>query len=370
MKQATSETLPNPSHLHSLLITLTETLDSVRSEIKELSNITSCYRVCSSQTVSDRAPASFLECLGQNIKALNSLGQRRTAETYRSALNSFRTFLCDRYDRADIHLSQINRGVMEDYQKWLHGRGLVPNTTSFYNRILRAVYNRAVEEGLTEQRHPFSHVYTGVEKTAKRAVSMSSIRRMKDLDLSQTPSLEYARDMFFLSFYLRGMSFIDMAFLKKNDLRHGVVSYRRRKTGQKLSVKWTDEMQAIIRRYPSDQGAYLLPLVGSESHDRISQYRRTSQNINHNLHTIGRMIGLTTPLTLYVARHSWASIAYAHGIPVETISRGLGHDSERTTRIYIAELSNASIDRANAMIIKACSGRREKSAQHFPAPVR
>lgn len=89
------------------------------------------------------------------------------------------------------------------------------NTISFYMRNLRAVYNRAVEKGLTTQQYPFRHVYTGVDKTVKRAIPIKAIKALKDLDLATNLTLDFARDMFMFSFYTRGMSFVDMAYLKR-----------------------------------------------------------------------------------------------------------------------------------------------------------
>lgn len=126
-------------------------------------------------------------------------------------------------------------------------------------RILRAVYNRAVEQDAIEHRNPFKHVYTGIDKTVKRALSLITIKKIKALDLTLSPKLDYARDMFMLSFYLRGMSFIDMAYLRKSDLRNGYIIYRRRKTGQQLSIKWTDEMQIIVDKYPENQERLFAP---------------------------------------------------------------------------------------------------------------
>ena len=148
------------------------------------------------------------------IARLKQMGKIRTAENYSCTLKSFMQFRGDR----DVLLSEIDSDLMQLYEAYLHGKGAVRNTSSFYMRILRAVYNRALEKGLMEQRNPFRHVYTGVDKTVKRAVPLSAIKRMKNLDLSLQPNLEFARDMFLFSFYTRGMSFIDMAHLKKKDL--------------------------------------------------------------------------------------------------------------------------------------------------------
>lgn len=192
------------------------------------------------------------------IARLKQMGKIRTAENYSCTLKSFMQFRRDR----DVLLSDIDSDLMQLYEAYLHGKGAVRNTSSFYMRILRAVYNRALEKELMEQRNPFRHVYTGVDKTVKRAVPLSAIKRMKNLDLSLQPNLEFARDMFLFSFYTRGMSFIDMAHLKKKDLQNGFLSYRRRKTGQQLVIRWEKCMQEIVGKYPEDSlSPYLLPVL-------------------------------------------------------------------------------------------------------------
>lgn len=283
------------------------------------------------------------------IVSLKQNCKLRTSETYRSTLNSFRKFRSDE----DIMLDSITSRTMQDFEAWHRRRGVTSNTISFYTRILRAVYNRAVEDDIIEDRFPFRHVYTGVDKTVKRALPLAVIKKIKLLDLSMTPQLDYARDMFLLSFYLRGMSFIDMAFLKKTDLKGGYVTYCRRKTGQRLIIEWTKEMQLILDKYPENCTDYLLPIIRSTGINERCSYRNTGYNINYSLKQIAGMVGVAIPLTLYVARHSWASAAKAKGIPISVISEGMGHDSESTTRIYLASLDTSVVDRANSLILKS-----------------
>jgi integrase len=288
---------------------------------------------------------NFMESV---IIKLKQNGKTRTSETYFVTLNSFKKFR----NGEDIMLDSLTSEVMEAYEAWHKQRGIAPNTISFYTRILRAVYNRAVEQDIIENRNPFRHVYTGVDKTVKRALPLATIKKIKALDLSLTPSLDFARNMFMLSFYLRGMSFIDMAFLKKTDLRNGYVSYRRRKTSQQLIIEWTIEMQMILDKYPENASEYLLPIIRNPSTNERCTYRNVGYNINRNLKRIAEMVGVQIPLTLYVARHSWASAAKAKGIPVSVISEGMGHDSETTTQIYLASLDTSVVDRANSLILK------------------
>ena len=283
------------------------------------------------------------------IAKLKQNGKVRTSETYKSTLNSFKKFRQDE----DIMLDCLTSEIMQAYEAWHHKRGVAPNTISFYTRILRAVYNRAVEDDIIENRNPFRKVYTGVDKTVKRALPLPVIKKIKALDLSLTPALDFARDMFLMSFYLRGMSFIDMAFLKKSDLKNGYVTYRRRKTGQQLTIEWTKEMQVILDKYPENKSDYLLPIIRNSGLNERCTYRNIGYNINHNLKRIAGMVGVTIPLTLYVARHSWASAAKAKGIPLSVISEGMGHDSETTTQIYLASLDTSVVDKANSLILKS-----------------
>lgn len=282
------------------------------------------------------------------IESLKKLGRERTAETYASTLRSFMQFRENR----DITFEEITSETTMLYEAYLKKRGVTPNTSSFYMRILRATYNRAVEEELTVQRFPFKHVYTGIDKTVKRALQLRTIKRIKAMDLAADPVLDFTRDIFMFSFYTRGMSFVDIANLKKSDLRNGVLSYRRRKTGQQLFIKWEKCMQDIIDKYDSSS-VYLLPVINSRKHtDERMQYMNAAQRINKNLKRIGKELGISVPLTMYVARHSWASIAKSRNIPLSIISEGMGHNSEATTRIYLASLDNMAIDRANNMILK------------------
>jgi len=290
---------------------------------------------------------NFMESI---IARLKHDGKIRTSETYRSALNSFTRFR----DEEDVMLDALNQDLIESYEAYLQAKGLVPNSISFHLRILRAVYNRACDQGLiTATANPFTHVYTGVEKTAKRAVDIKTIRRIKNLDFSMDKSLDYARDIFMLSFYMRGISFIDLAYLEKSDLANGIATYRRRKTGQKLFIRWTKEMQAILDKYPENETKYLFPVITSRTANPRYQYRNRHYVINRNLKIVAQKIGMQMPLTTYVARHSWASIAKSKGIALSVISEGLGHDSEQTTQIYLASLDTSAVDRANDIILSA-----------------
>ena len=280
------------------------------------------------------------------IAQLKQLGKVRTSETYTATLKSFMAFRGNQ----DVPLDGISSDMMLLYEAYLKTRDVRMNTISFYMRNLRAVYNRAVEKGLTPQNNPFRHVYTGVDKTVKRAIPIKDIKALKELDLSMRPSLDFARDMFMFSFYTRGMSFVDMAYLKKTDLQNGILTYRRRKTGQELTIKWEKCMAEIIAKYPENKTDFFLPIIKEEGNDR-RQYDNALHLVNYRLKELSTMLKLQRPLTMYVARHSWASAAKVKNVPLSVISEGMGHDSEATTQIYLASLETSVVDKANKMIL-------------------
>lgn len=290
----------------------------------------------------------FLSFARNRIAELRQMGKTRTSEHYAVAINSF----CRFNGEGDIAFDDFNGALVARYEESLKGRGLCPNSTSYYMRNLRALYNQAVDRGLTEQRNPFRHVYTGIAKTVKRAVKIDAIKALRGLDLSNDPLSDLTRDLFLFSFYTRGMAIIDVAFLQKSNLKNGILVYRRKKTGQQLMIRWEPQMQEIVCKHAKDDSAFMFPLIDVRKPDCRKQYLNSYSRINRKLKELGKMIGLTESLTFHRSRHSWASIARENNVPISVICEGMGHDSERTTRIYLASLDASVVDNANSDIIR------------------
>lgn len=298
------------------------------------------------ESASDKA--SVFEYMCHQSERMKKLSRVRTSETYLQTLNSFMKFR----NGVDLYFDMLNADIIEQYESYMRANNLSRNTTSFYMRILRCIYNRAVEEGLAQQTDLFKRVYTGVDKTAKRAITLKDIKRIKELYLANLPDLDYARDIFLFSFYLRGMSFIDLAYLRKKDLANGYISYTRKKTGQQLTIRWERSMQEIVKKYPKNPTQYLLPIITCQDGTERKQYLNKILFVNRKLKQIARLAKISTPLTMYVSRHSWASIAKSKNVPLSVISEGMGHDNEETTRIYLAAIQTNRIDEANSRILK------------------
>lgn len=330
---------------------------NVEWELRRINSIIRDTVVDGSQLCVDDIISRFLLCddikqsvfnfIRTQIMHKQKLGKIRSSETYKSTLNSFMHFR----KGFDLPFNMIDSELLELYEAQMRYRGLSRNTTSFYMRILRTNYKMAVEKGLTKDCHPFRHVYCGMDKTIKRSISFVEIKRIKDLDLSRKPIWDYARDMFIFSFCTRGMSFVDMAYLKKKDLRNGYLTYRRKKTGQLLIIEWTRQMQDILDKYEPNKTKYLLPIIMREDGKERQQYLNQMMRINRHLKEIAGLANLSVPLSLYYSRHSWATIARGKDIPLAVISEGLGHESEATTQIYLDSIKSYEVDEANRKIL-------------------
>ena len=283
----------------------------------------------------------FVDYVVKNLKESN---RQKTASICVTAKTSFERFLCGQ----DILIDRIDNDLMRKYENYLKVAGVMKNTVSCYMRALRSVYNQAVKQGLTTQKNPFTSIFTRIDKTVKRAVNEDIIVRIKNMDLSSHKELALARDLFMFSFYMRGIPFIDMANLWTSNVKNGYIIYSRSKTRQMLTVKLEPCMQEIISRYELQTiDDYLLPVYTVQNRDNTSQLR----NHNKRLKRISEMLGLEKPLSSYVTRHTWATLALRKGIPVEVISESMGHENETTTRIYLASLGQSVVDKANAEII-------------------
>lgn len=290
---------------------------------------------------------SYMRTQIEQLKNANRIG---TAQNYERALNSFSAFLND----IDIPFTAVTGMLIDSYNAYLQQRGIVRNSISFYMRILRAVYNKAVRQHFAKQIYPFLYVYTGIDKTRKRAVEEQVIVNLYKLELPEHSSLTLAKDIFLFSYFTRGMAFVDIAYLKRADIQNGMICYTRRKTGQKLSIRIEPVIKQIIEKYKNFKIPYVFPIIKSEMpHKAYEQYKSGINNYNRRLKSLSKMLPGNVKLTSYVARHSWATAARNHNIPVSVISAGLGHSSEQTTRIYLTMLENSVIDMANRKIISA-----------------
>lgn len=268
---------------------------------------------------------SVLDFMKNQIRLMRNANRLGTAQNYEKTMKNFAEFL----GGFNLPFSAMTEQLIADYNAFLVQRGMVRNSISFYMRIMRAVYNKAVRQKLVEQSHSFTEVYTGIDRARKRAVSESVISQLYKLKLAEGTPLTLARDIFIFSYCTRGMAFVDIAYLKKENIQNGVICYARRKTGQLLSVRIEPSIQRIIDQYSSALSPYVFPILTStDTKEAYEEYQAAINNHNRLLRRLSKLLPAGCKLTSYTSRHSWATAARNHNVPISVISAGMGHTSE------------------------------------------
>lgn len=292
----------------------------------------------------------FLPLATETIKSLADVRAKSTIDNYRTALRSF----CI-YAGADLPLESIDSHLIEGYQQWLLDHHVMHNTISCYMRSLRSLLHQISKD--TKHQALFDMTFTGKAKTDKRSITLDEIIKVRDLTLPPCSTLSFFRDIFLFSFYALGMPFVDIAFLQKSQLHDGYIIYYRHKTGQRIRIKVEPPMQQIINRYSTVGHPYVFPILSASDKKRVmTDYESARTQYNRVLKKIGTLAGLQHALTSYVARHSWASIAYHSNIDLSVISKALGHTSPNTTLTYIREIDDNRIDIANKELLQKMMG--------------
>lgn len=281
-----------------------------------------------------------------------------TAHIYRYTLRAFTEFV----GGGVIYFGGISRRSLRNFQTYLEDRQRSYNTISTYLRVLRAVYNRAVDcELIRGEFRLFSGLKTGVASERKLAVTATQMQRLLKLPASPeasggSPKMKEACDSLSLMMLLQGMPYIDLAHLHKRDLSGDLLTCRRRKTGTELCVRVTSEAMRLMDRYRStdERSPYLLTLLSGTKtgEDAFYEYQGKLRELNRSLSFLPSLCGLKNlKVSSYTARHTWATLAKYCQVPEEVISEGLGHSSLEVTRTYLKSFEGGELAKANRIII-------------------
>lgn len=293
-------------------------------------------------------------------EGLQNSGNYGTAHVYKSSMNALMAFNGGR----KLAFQQLTPEFLKSFEVYLRRRNCSWNTVSTYMRMLRAVYNRAVDKRIAVYvPHHFRHVYTGTRADRKRALNKEEMEQMMKEFPGQSElgykELQRTRSLFILMFLLRGLPFVDLAYLKKSDMNGNVITYRRRKTGRLLTVTLLPEAVELIKQYMTSDPAstYLFPLIHSDEGtiDAYREYQLSLRSFNYQLMALKQVLGLNSDLSSYSARHTWATMAYHCEVHPGIISEAMGHSSITVTETYLKPFENKKIDEANAMIFSTLS---------------
>lgn len=282
----------------------------------------------------------------QRVWEKRKTGKESTADLYRATLNHLKRYTgCKGLRPVDV-----TPVLVIDFADYLRKLELGGNTVNSYLSCFRALYNSAIgNEWRRSVEGPFHVVRLRPVETTKRAVSKEVMEQIAGADLSDSPRLEKAADLNMFSFMACGMAFADMVRLTDDNIREGMIVYKRQKTGVEIRIGITDGMQTLLDKYHSEEQPYLFPVL-KEKDVKHEEYKAYLAGYNDALADLAERLGLPAKLTSYVARHTWASEALRQGIPIAVISQALGHTSEKTTRFYLALLDQSMLNKANLTV--------------------
>lgn len=269
-----------------------------------------------------------------------------------------------------LTFEDIGKDWLTDFDKFLLKYNPSKNSRNIHFRNIRAVFNDAIDNEITDS-YPFRKFKIHPEPTAKRSLSLEQLRELWNYPVE--PWQQRYLDIFKLTFYLIGINTMDLCNLREID-PDGRIVYKRAKTGKLYNIKVEPEALDIIDKYRGKD--YLLRFS-----EDFNIYHTFVGKLDKGLKSIGKVSLIENPawkpgtkkqryhisresvfpsLSIYWARHTWATIASELDVPKDTIAAALGHGGNTVTDIYI-RFDNKKIDAANRKVIDYVLGLGEYS---------
>ena len=297
---------------------------------------------------------TFLEFANNVVDGFMLVKRTGNALVYKTAINR----LMEYANNPKLEFKHIDYTFLDGFKSTLIQQGLRKNSIGNYLRSIRALYNKAIKTKIiSRDLYPFGDITISTEKTAKRAISINDLSKIYNYPKKINSQIWHAANYFFLSFTLRGISFTDMAYLKKDNIHNGYLSYRRRKTKKLYTIRLHPVANRILSSYGNNSSTdYLLPIFpqGMIEDGEIAKKitRQWIKTTNKYLNQIASGCNIGNNITTYVIRHCWATIAKRLGFSYELISEGMGHGyGNKITNIYLDDFDQNLIDDMNDKII-------------------
>lgn len=291
---------------------------------------------------------SFTEKVIEELQEAKKYGNARV---YDMMMKSIKNFTKGK----DFPMRQISYIWLKKYETWFFSKGNTSNGLSVNMRTLRALMNKAIKEkGLSAEYYPFKEYSIKREETVKRAISQMDIQKLKAVEPA-TERQKRAKDYFFISFYMMGASFVDIASLKVKNIIGGRIEYKRKKTGHLHNIPISAPLQGLFEKYMEGKGKedYILDIIKSaDPQQQIKNVHTELGRTNKALKEMAKACGIEANMSSYVSRHSYATIAKYMGVPTAVISEALGHATEEITQVYLDSFKNEVLDSYHNMIIQ------------------
>lgn len=264
------------------------------------------------------------------------------ARAYKSILGTLKNF----HWKKSLRFEEVNYTYLKRFETFHLKKGNSLNGLSTYMRTIRAIYNKAIhQEIVSADNYPFRKYKIKSQPTAKRAISKDKMKRILDLELDSP--LFGTGNYFLCSYLMNGISFIDMAFLKVGNIIDGRIQYCRQKTARSYDIKITEQLSSILSYYlkGKKKSDFIFPIVRREDlHDQYYDVQGERKRYNKCLKDIAELCNIEEKLTNYDSRHSMATNQILNDVPINALSKMLGHSKLQTTEIYIKNLPTHIMD--------------------------
>ena len=255
-------------------------------------------------------------------------------------------------NQKNLLFEDVDYSFLTAFQNDLLQRGVGVNTISIYLRTIRAIFNKAINEELTEN-YPFKKFRIKQQPTQSRSLTAEEFKKIASYNC--TGIMEFNRDLFLLSFCLVGINFADLLTLSKEKIVDGRVTFARRKTHKIYSILLQKQAKNLFAKWDKNSH-YLIPVL-SPDYKGVELIKKTQLAIsvcNSYLKKIATDLKIPKDISTYYARYSWANIARSLGYSKDLIAEALGHEyGNRVTGIYLDNFDKGIIDEANKKVIEA-----------------
>ena len=298
---------------------------------------------------------TFTDEIVSNLEKANKIGNAKMYKDTKRAISKFR-------NERDLSFTDIDNSFLKKFEQMFLEREVTGNSISVHMRTIRSIFNKAISEGYCKKEsYPFDEYKISKLQTTtiKRALTKEQMLKIMNLKLESNSKFITPKNIFLFSYYNRGMNFKDMAMLKWSDIKEGRMTYARAKTGKVYNIGILKPAIEILNYYKKITGDkkdnYVFPFLNKEKHITPMQIdnriKKTTKMTNSDLKEIAKLCKIDLNLTTYVARHSYATIMKRSGVSTSLISESLGHNTEKTTQVYLDSFENLILDEASKVIL-------------------
>lgn len=283
-----------------------------------------------------------------SLKVGNSISTHKTYTRYELTKSRLIEFMKDKYKVSDMPIREMNPVFIENF--YLHIRSNFDcshNTAMKFIQRFRTIVIYAKNSGLITI-DPFSNYKLKYDRVERGYLNQEEIDRIYTKRFA-SQRLEQVRDMFVFSCYT-GLSYIDICGLKPESIRMMFdgnlwIVMKRHKTDVTSNIRLLDIPKSILKKYEGKlPNGNLLPVI-------------SNQKMNEYLKEIAAVCGINKTITFHIARHTFATLSLGYGVPIETVSKMLGHTDIKTTQIY-AKITDRKLSDDMEIMAKKLNGRK------------